>query len=143
MGLCETSTTASKRYQRRTAWTMSGYVLVVFGTAWEVRHHFLHGWLLYLLAVLPALPVIFSVVLMGRYLQEETDEYLRVQTTRSILVGTAALLATIVVNDFIRSYTEASGVPPFAGFVIFCVAFGLAQMVQTLRNRSGDEEPSA
>ena len=87
--------------------------------------------------------MIFTVALMGRYLHEETDEYQRVQTTRAILVGTAALLGTIVVNDFIRSYTEAAGVPPFASFVIFCAAFGLAQMVQRLRDRSGDEEPSA
>ena len=143
MSLWGCNTAASKRYQRRSAITMGFYVLVLFGSAWIVRHHAPQGWLLYVWAVLPALPVIVTVALMGRYLQEETDEYQRLQTMRSILVGTAALLATIVVNDFIRSFTSAGGVPPFASFIIFCGSFALAQLVQRLRDRSGDEEPSA
>ena len=143
MNLWGCSTGASRRYQRRTAITMSGYILVVLGTSWEVKHHALHGLSLYLCAALPALPMIFTLVLMGRYLQEETDEYRRVQTTRSILVGTATLLGTIVLNDFIRSYTMGEGVPPFASFVIFCAAMGLAQTVQQLRGRGDDAESPA
>jgi 4-hydroxybenzoate polyprenyltransferase len=143
MSLWGCITPASKRYQQRSIITMSVYVLMVFSSAWIVKHHNPHGWLLYLLAVLPALPVILTVGLMGRYLQEETDEYQRLQTTHSILMGTAALLATVVVNDFIRSYTSSQGVPPFAGFIIFCAAFALTQLVQRLRDRRSDEEPSA
>ena len=143
MGLWGCRSAASKRYQRRTMVTMSGYLLLVLLSTWEVRHHSPHGWMLYLWAVLPSIPIMITVGLMGRYLQEEKDEYQRLQATQAILVGTAALLGTIVINDFLRSYTPSQGVPPFVSFIIFCGFFGLAQLFQRLRDRRGDGEPSA
>jgi len=134
------ATAAGKRYGRRVTVTMSIYVVMVVGAALYVKHFAPHGWLLYFWALLPAIPVIALVGVMGLYLQEEKDEYLRMLTTRSLLVGTAVLIGTLVVNDFLRSFAKGGPLPPFMAYVMFFIAFGVAQAVQTGRNRGGDDD---
>jgi hypothetical protein len=119
---------------------MLSYLALVVCATWLVRHGHVHGWAVYAWSVVPALPVIVVIAQMGRYLQEETDEYLRLLTMRSLLVATAALLGTLVVSDFLRSYTATGDLPPFVSFMVFCLAFATAQGAQKLYDRSvGDE----
>jgi len=139
-GCASGATVAGKRYARRVSVTMSIYVVLVFGAALYVKHFSPHGWLLYFWALLPAIPVIAMIGVMGRYLQEEKDEYLRMLTVRSLLVGTTVLIGTLVVNDFLRSFANGGALPPFVGYVLFFIAFGAAQAVQTLRNRVGGDD---
>ncbi|MGI4831254.1 MAG: hypothetical protein ACRYFU_24185, partial [Janthinobacterium lividum] len=63
------------------------------------------------------------------------DEYQRLMAMRAILVGTAALLGTLVVNDFLRAFAHTPALSPFVSFIIFCVGTAITQLVQTLRNR--------
>ena len=137
---CRSGTVAQRRYERDVLVTMAGYVVLTFLAAYLVRHGHLRGWVLYVWSVLPAIPVIAVIARMGRYLQEETDEYQRLLTMRSILVGTAALLGSLVVNDFVRAFAGVPAFPPFATFMIFCVAMGITQCVQKLRDRPASEE---
>jgi hypothetical protein len=118
---------------------MAGYVLVLFGAAWIVKHGHPHGWHLYFWSALPAIPVIMVNAAMGRYLSEEKDEYLRLRTMLALLAATAALLGTLVVSDFLQSFAGAPAFPPFASFIVFCAAFGLAQAVLKLRDRPSDD----
>jgi hypothetical protein len=136
---CGVKTVAHKRYQKRMWRVMACYIVVVLGAAWIVKHEHPLGWQLYFWSLLPAIPVILSMGLMGLYLHEETDEYQRVVMVRSLLVGTAALLGTLVVNDFLRSFAATGALPPFVCFVLFYAAFGTAQAVQSLRDRVRDE----
>jgi hypothetical protein len=139
MNFCGTSTPAGKRYQRRVLVTMLLYVAVLFGAVFVVKHTHPHGWLLYAIALLPALPILAMLASLGVYLQEEKDEYVRLMTMRSLLVGTAVLLAMLVVNDFLRAISGAEALPPFTSWVAFFAAFGVAQAVQTMRNRVSDD----
>jgi hypothetical protein len=139
MNICGTSTPAGKRYQRRVMVTMSMYVVVLFAAVWMVRHMHPHGWLLYTIAVMPALPVLGMMGSLGVYLREEKDEYVRLITMRSLLVGTAVLLAVLMVNDFLRALSGAEAVPPFTSWVLFFVVFGVSQAVQTMRDRVKDD----
>ena len=139
MNFCGTSTPASKRYQRRVMQTMSLYIAVLFGAVWIVKHTHPHGWLLYTIALLPALPIFAMLASLGRYLQEEKDEYVRLITMRSLLVGTAVLLAMLVVDEVLRSISGAGALPPFTSWVTFFMAFGVAQAVQRMRNRVKDD----
>jgi RsiW-degrading membrane proteinase PrsW (M82 family) len=139
MNFCGTSTPAGKRYQRRVIVTMVVYMAVLFGAISVVKHTHPHGWLLYAISVLPAVPILAMMGALGVYLQEEKDEYLRLITMRSLLVGSAALLAVLVVNDFLRSISGAAALPEFTSWVLFFVVFGLAQAVQTMRNRVKDD----
>jgi hypothetical protein len=119
---------------------MSLYMVILFSCLKLVKTAPMHGWLLYLVALLPAVPVIAVLASLGRYLQEETDEYLRMLATRSLLVGSGALLGTIVANDFLRLIAHSAALSPFVCFAVFFVAFGLAQMVQDMVSRGGNDE---
>jgi len=135
MSFCEVSTPANKRYQRRVMVTMSVYVVMLFAAIYLVKHTHPHGWVLYAISVLPALPLLAYMGAMGVYLQEEKDEYVRLMTMRSLVVGTAVLLMVIVVSDFLRAISGAAPLAPFASWVTFFMAFGAAQGVQKMRNR--------
>jgi hypothetical protein len=137
--LCANATDAKKRYQRAVYRWMATYTMVVFISAWFVKHDGGEKFYLYFWSVFPALPVLAIVFRMGRYLREEKDEYQRWMVMQSILVGTAGLLAAVVVNDFLRGFAHVAGLPPFAEFLIFAAGMGLTQLVQKLRNRASDE----
>jgi len=139
MSVCETSTPASKRYQRRVMVTMSLYVVVLLVATLIVKHAHPHGWVLYAIALVPALPILAMLGSMGVYLKEETDEYIRLMTMRSLVAGTAVLLMVLVVSDFLRALSGAAPLAPFASWVTFFLAFGAAQAVQTMRNRVRDD----
>jgi hypothetical protein len=136
---CGTSTPAGKRYQRRVMVTMVFYLAVLFAAMYLVKHTHLHGWVLYTISLVPALPLLAMLGALGIYLTEEKDEYVRLMTMRSLLAGTAALLATLVVNDFLRSISGAGALPVFTSWVLFFVVFGVAQAVQTMGNRVKDD----
>ena len=135
MNICGISTPAGKRYQRRVMVTMLVYLAVLFAAAFLVKHTHPHGWLLYTIAVVPALPLLAMMGAMGVYLQEEKDEYVRLVTMRSLLAGTAALLAVLVVSDFLRGIGGTRALPVFTTWLTFFVVFGVAQAVQTMGNR--------
>jgi hypothetical protein len=136
---CKERSAAFKRYQRRVMTVMAAYLLILLSASWIVKHGHLHGWQLYFWSALPAIPVILVIVAMGRYLSEEKDEYLRLRTMRALLVATGALLGTLVASDFLQAFAGAPAFPPFTSFVIFCVAFAIAQLVLKLRDRASDE----
>ena len=139
MSFFGTSTPASKRYQRRFLVTMSIYLVVLFAAILVVKHTRPHGWQLYTISVVPAVPLLAMLGALGVYLTEETDEYIRLITMRSLLVGTAVLLAMLVVDEVLRSISGAGALPPFTSWVTFFMAFGVAQAVQRMRNRVKDD----
>ena len=138
--ICKERTAAYKRYQRRVQVVMGVYVVVILGASYALKHASPYGWLLYFLAVLPALPIIVVIAAMGRYLQEENDEYQRLRMMQSILAGTAALLAAVIVNDFVETFAHAAAFPPFTGFLVFAAVTAIVQGVQRLRDRSSADE---
>ncbi len=132
---CGSSSPAKRRYERDVLRLMAGYLIAVYAVAWFVRHGHVRGWHAYFFSMLPAVLIIALLARMGTYLGEEKDEYQRLLTIRAILVGTAALLGMLVVNDFVRAFAGAAAIPPFVGFVVFMVAMGITQLVQWAQNR--------
>jgi hypothetical protein len=131
---------AGKRYRRRAFVAMLLYLVILFSCLKLVKAFPIHGWVLYALAMLPAVPVLAVLVFLARYLREETDEYLRMLTVRSLLVAAGALLATIVVNDFLRVIAHGSAIAPFLCFIVFFMSFGIAQTVQEMASRGAGDE---
>ncbi len=137
---CSGASAAKKRYERDVLRFMAAYVVVILCSAWFVKHDGHERFYLYFWSVIPAIPILGVLVRMGQYLQEEKDEYQRWLVMQAILVGTALLLGTVVVNDFLRAFANAAGLPPFAGFMIFCMGMAVMQVVQRLRNRVSADE---
>jgi hypothetical protein len=140
MMFCKGSSSAAKLYQRDVLRFMAAYVVVLFCASWFVRHDGAEHFYLYFWSVLPAIPILSVIWRMGRYLREEKDEYQRLVAMQGVLVGAAALLAVLVVNDFLRAFAKASALPPFSSFVIFCAAMVATNGWQWFRNRSAGDE---
>jgi ABC-type proline/glycine betaine transport system permease subunit len=137
---CRIKSKAEKRYLKRLIWAMSAYLVVVLLTTLLVRHGHVTGWVLYVVAVLPCIPILRLIHVLALYVHEETDEFQRMLVVRSILCGGAAMLVVAAFSDFLRSYTKIGELPPFTMFMVFWVVFGLAQGVQGLMTRAvGDE----
>lgn len=118
---------------------MAAYVVVLFCSAWFVRHDGAEHFYLYFWSIIPAIPIVAAIARMARYLQEETDEYQKLVRMRAILAGTAALLGALVVNDFLRAFAHVAGFGPFVLFAIFAAAMIVTELVQRLANRVRDE----
>jgi hypothetical protein len=138
--LRETTTKASKAYTRRTAVTMSAYLVLVIATTYAVRHLHVTGWLLYVCAVLPSVAIFRQLYVVAMYLSEEADEYLRQQAVQSILWATGAVLGLTAFTDFLRSYTPYGTLPPFTVFVTFWMVYALTQYILVRMNRVPADE---
>jgi undecaprenyl pyrophosphate phosphatase UppP len=137
---CKTNSVAEKSYRRDVLRLMVAYAVVLFGASWFVRHDGAQHFFLYFWSVMPAIPILAVMIRMGKYLREEKDEYQRLMAMQAILVGTAALLATLVVSDFLRAFANTGTLPAFAGFLIFVGSMAAAQAWQKLRNRMPADE---
>jgi len=82
------------------------YVLVSLAIIhYLVRSH-PTGPILYVLAVLPAIPIIGSIVVVGLYLSEEKDEFLRTVFERSLLWGMGGTLAMTSTCGFLEMFAH-------------------------------------
>lgn len=137
---CKCDTPANKRYQRDVRWLLVGYFVLLVISAWFAKHVPGQGMARYFWSILPTIPIVGVIVRMGRYLQEENDEYVRLMQMKAILAGTGTLLSAVVISDFLRTFAKA---PDFAPFVLFfCFAAGMAatQIIQWMRNRAPSNE---
>lgn len=137
---CRTKSKAEKNYQKRLWRAMLAYAVVVILTTWLVRRGYVNGWALYVWALLPCLPVLRLIHVLGLYIQEETDEFQRLLVVRSILFGGGAMLVVSAFSDFLRSFANAGALSPFFMFSVFWCVFGLAQGIQSAMNRVGGDD---
>ncbi len=78
---------AMRRYDRRVIRLSLLYAALLIAVVYLFRHQLLSGPIAYVAAVLPALPIIGILGAIGRYLTEETDEYLRLMMARQALIA--------------------------------------------------------
>ncbi|KAF0179907.1 MAG: hypothetical protein IV086_13540 [Hyphomonadaceae bacterium] len=116
---------ARQRYVRSFGSSISAYVVLVFGVPLLLRQYEITGPLLWLLAVLPALPLLFIIYVLGRYLLE-TDEYERAIQTRRMMAALGAMLAVCTVYGFMETFAAAPHLELFLVFPMFCVFWGLS-----------------
>jgi hypothetical protein len=86
----------------------------------------------YLLAALPALPVMACFAIMGRYLVEEQDEYVRMQTATQSLWATGITLSGATLWGFLED-AGAPHVPMFYAAIGWFAALGLVACVRKVR----------
>ncbi len=118
---------AQKRYLARFIPTMAVYVAAIFTVSWVFNRYEPGGPLAWGLALLPALPLLAIIAIMGLYLREEGDEFVRNILVESMLWGVGLTLSIMTVWGFLEIYAEAPRLPSFWAFPIFCFGMGLAQ----------------
>src|SRR6185312_9095405 len=97
-------TDASKRYNRRTIWISVAYAIFLIAAVYGFKHDLVGGSLRYVVAALPALPVVGLFIAMGRYLVEEQDEYVRMLLVRQMLWAMGFALSCATIWGFLEGF---------------------------------------
>lgn len=132
---CGALSPATQRYNRRAMLWSFGYVFLLTVSVIGSRTLHLTGPLLWLLAVLPALPILYLLWAMGRYLAEEQDEYLRMRVVNAALFSTGLLLAVATVWGFLETFALVPHAPGWMAVPIWAVGLGLAGCVNRWRDK--------
>jgi len=131
---------AYKRYNRTVIVLSLVYVALLFAAHAAIGRGHLAGALAYVVAVLPALPIIGIFAAIGRYLVEETDEYIRFLTVRQTLIACGLALSFATAWGFLESFDL---VPHFDAYwiaVIWFAGLGLGACINKWLGRRLENE---
>ncbi|PXA90173.1 hypothetical protein DMC47_27780 [Nostoc sp. 3335mG] len=115
-----------KRYTARLLVTMTLYGVALVGVNLWFRHAPPDGALAYVAAILPAVPIAFVFVVIGRLLVEMRDEYLRARMVRDQLVATGVTLSITTAMGFLEGFGLIGHVPGYYAATIWFGALGIA-----------------
>jgi hypothetical protein len=99
---------AWQRYNRRLIWLSLLYALFLVAAVFAFKHQLLDAPVAYVVAILPALPIIGIFAAIGRYLLEEQDEYWRMLMVRQTLWASGFALSVATVWGFLESFELVS-----------------------------------
>lgn len=116
-----------RRYRVTFVSAMAVYCLAVGAISgwfvWEPPHA---GWGLYLAAITPSLPIGFAIFAMGRYFNEEPDEFLRMVQVRATMIGAGMTMFTCTAWGFLAQYAHVWSLPLYLVFPMWALWMGLA-----------------
>ncbi|UZK68787.1 hypothetical protein OKW76_12155 [Sphingomonas sp. S1-29] len=112
--------------------TMISYVVLVFLVPAVIEASGASGPVLWLLAALPALPLVSVFWLICRLLVELDDEYLRMLEVRKALVATGFSMAFASVWGFLEIYAGAAHLPMFFVPIAWFAGLGLGSLVNAV-----------
>jgi hypothetical protein len=94
----------------------------------------------FLVALMPVAPILGMVWVMGRYLYEEQDEYLRHRAMIASLIGLGLVLSVGSFWGFLETFGLVPHVPGWWAVPIWAIGMGLGQAWMAWRDRAGGEE---
>jgi hypothetical protein len=115
---------AVKKYLYRFAPMMGLYVIFLFIAVWVFSRHHPTGLLAYALAVLPSLPIVGAIVVIGLYLGEEKDEFQRTVLIQSMLWAIGTTLSVTTVWGFLEDFVHVRHLDLFLLFPLFWFLVG-------------------
>jgi hypothetical protein len=95
---------AIHRYYRRVILLTVIYVVLLIATIYLFLRSLPHGPIAYVAALLPAMPLSGTFLVLGRYMAEETDEYLRMLMIRQSLIATGFMLSVATAWGFLEGF---------------------------------------
>lgn len=98
---------AQKRYIARMMWAALFCLVFSAAAAGGIRYGHVGGVPSYFLAVMPAVPVAWTLVITGAYLNEEKDEFQRNIYIQALLCGVAATLAVVTAWGYMEDFGRA------------------------------------
>ena len=123
---------AARRYNRRVVWLSLAYVALLMAAIYAFRHGLVAGPAAYLVAVLPALPIVGIFAAIGRYLIEEQDEYVRMLMVRQTLWASGFALTLATIWGFLESFGQAGHVDAYYIAVAWFGGLGLGALINRL-----------
>ena len=137
---CRPKNPAQRRYYSGALLAAFSYSVLFLSATSYVRHAHPTGVSLYAVAMLPTFSILCFLYVVGRYLREETDEFVRDQFVRSALWAIAAVMAFEMFVSFLRTFGWDGTVKPFTEYYVFCITLLIAKFSYRLRDRvAGDD----
>jgi hypothetical protein len=133
--VCAEASEAARRFRRRQFTATAAYALLFFIALWMRFGLRLAGPAALAVSILPALPLVALVAVMGLYLREETDEFERMVLAESALWGAGIMLAASTVWGFMETLAQAPHAFGWVWFPVWSAAMGLSQVVIRRRFR--------
>lgn len=121
------SSPAMVRYNRGTLLSSLGYILGLGVALWVWRNLEPSTEVIWLLAMLPIVPILGLIYVMGRYIVEEADEYLRHRAIMASLVGLGLVLSLGSFWGFLETFELVPHVPGWWTVPVWALGMGLAQ----------------
>jgi hypothetical protein len=126
---------AIQTYNRRALiWSFS-YVVALFFAVAVFNSYAPTGALAWAIAILPALPILYFIWSLGRYLIDESDEYLKMQQVSNALFATGLLLTVATFWGFLETFELVPHVPGWAAIPIWAIGLGLRPIWQSVRGQ--------
>ncbi|HWG17185.1 MAG TPA: hypothetical protein VN678_04945 [Acidobacteriaceae bacterium] len=135
MSICANNNRATKGYRLRLAATMATYLICLATTVRILGRHHPEGWVAYGLALLPALPVVGAIGVIGIYLTEEKDEYQRTVIVQSMLWALGLTMATLTVWGFLELFAGVAHFQTYLAFPLFWVMAAVVSPFVRMRYR--------
>ena len=132
---CYPVTKAGRRYISRLFPTMVLYIVFLYIAQWTFHHLHPTGLVVYLLAVLPALPLVGTLAIVGLYIAEESDEFERSIIVQSMLWGLGGALSVSTIWGFLEDFAKAPHISSFYVYIFFWIFMGISQPLIRLRYR--------
>ncbi|MCL6730752.1 hypothetical protein [Sphingomonas hankyongi] len=123
---------AWKRYNMRVIWLSLLYAIFLLGAIYAFKHQLLSGFVAYVAAILPALPIIGIFGAIGRYLVEEEDEYVRMLMVRQTLWASAIALSAATIWGFLQSFNLAGHIDAYYIAVVWFFGLGVGGCINKL-----------
>ncbi len=127
------ATPALIRYVRRMIPLSFGYVVALILALTIQRHWLPTGLFAVAVAILPALPLITFIWVLGRLLVEEQDEYQRMLHARRALAATGFMLVVMTVWGFLEGAGLVPHLPAYAAFILWNVGLLFAPLMPGMR----------
>jgi hypothetical protein len=118
---------AGRRYIYRLAPTMATYLAFFFIAQWTFHHLHPTGLVVYLLAILPALPLVGSLAVVGLYIAEESDEFERSIIVQSVLWGLGGALSVSTIWGSLEDFAKAPHLSTFYILLFFWIFMAISQ----------------
>lgn len=124
---------AMKSYNNRTVIWMVSYAILLSFSLWFFQKYEPKGALLYGIALLPALPLIYCVWNMGQYLAEESDEYVRMKNAQASLYATGFLLCVASIWGFLEQFDAVPFIPSWMAVPIWAIGLGFGHAINKVK----------
>jgi len=126
---------ATRRYNRRVIILSLIYAVTLTSALYAFKHQLIGGAGAWIVAALPALPIIGIFVAIGYLLVEETDEYLRMLMVRQTLWASGFSLSLATLWGFLEGFELVSHVETYYVAVLWFGGLGLGSLMNRLTMR--------
>jgi hypothetical protein len=131
------------RYNTRFLLATFGYIVGLLIAMAIYNDGMPSGPLAYAVSLLPTLPALAMIFVMGRYLVEETDEYLRHRASLSAIIGLGVVLVLGTVWGFLETFDLVPHVWAWWVVPAWAMGLGIGQGIIMRSEKAGEDDEEA